>query len=114
MKKWLRDGRCPGLRVVLLAPPSHADCAVALMAESSPVTVAGAAPALHRLPVHRIRVDCERTERGLYTDRPSPGVPAMAASPRSGGDEEDGRREADEKCGERVLRGQADAQRERH
>jgi len=34
--------------------------------ESSPVTVAGAAPASHRLPVHWLRGNWERTGRALY------------------------------------------------
>src|SRR5436309_14946325 len=34
--------------------------------ESSPVTVAGAAPVLHRLPVHCLEADCERTTAALY------------------------------------------------
>ena len=57
MKSCVRNSRSPGFRVVLLTPPfpsrNAGQWALRAQRDSSPVTVAGAAPAFHRLPEHR-------------------------------------------------------------
>jgi len=52
----VRYGRSPGFRVILLTPPFPlSQWALRAQRDSSPVTVAGAAPVSHRLPEHCFR-----------------------------------------------------------